>query len=129
MLDHLLVRIKPANKRDVHSQHGITIKKALGWHRVNADTAKLLAEERMSELDLDRSALVFDVCTEEEALGLVAAQTKVEEPAGTVEAPREVAVPTQRLGVPVGKQAMEPLPAKHQPGRGSPPRSAKHAGR
>lgn len=125
---HLLVRIKPENKRDVHSSHGVTIKRELGWHRVPEEVAEMLRDERMSELEPERSALVFDVCTEEEAAQVMARQERVEDPAGTVAAPREVVV---------GKQGLDPRqppqnPVKPLPGRGAPPRSAKtsvHAGR
>ncbi len=88
--DNKLVRIKPENNRLSHTAFGVTIQKEKAWHKVPAGIAAQLAEERMA--DNPNSPRVFDVVDQDEARELVEAENRKVEPAGTVEAPREVSV-------------------------------------
>lgn len=85
------VRIKPSNQRDSHhvAEIGLTIRKVDGWVVVSGDQARVLREERMSELNPEASAKVFDVVTAEEAAELEEmAQARVD-PAGTASNPKK----------------------------------------
>jgi hypothetical protein len=84
-----LVRIKPTNKRELHSACGVTIRKSDGWCRVPAATADQLEDEKMNDLNPEQSPAVFDVMEEEEAREVSEAENIKVEPAGTVDKPKD----------------------------------------
>jgi hypothetical protein len=91
MSTHKLVRIKPSNNREVHGACGVTIKKSDGWCRVPTHVADELAKERMNELNPMASAHVFDVYEEDEAKEVAELEAIKEEPAGTIDRPKDKA--------------------------------------
>jgi hypothetical protein len=103
----MFVRIKPSNPKESHTAHGVTIRKAGGWHEVPTHVAKLLEQERMNPLNPDASPGVFDVQSRAEAEETVAQETVVADPAGTLDRPRVV--------TPTGPNAPKPPP---EPGKG-----------
>lgn len=98
----LLVRIKPSNKRDHHHAYGVGVYKKDGWCSIDADVAKKLAAERMSDINPEASAFVFDVLDPEEARATAEAETIREEPAGTVDKPKEK--PVRRAATPAAER-------------------------
>lgn len=85
----MLVRIKPANKKSVHSSLGYTIRKIDAWCKIPYAIALELKKERMNELNPLASPPIFDVLEPEEAREIVAVETAKEEPAGTIDNPKE----------------------------------------
>lgn len=79
-METLLVRLKPYDPRRGHvlrrfTYAGIKFQEERGWYRVEKNIADYLRTVR--EISTDRySPLAFDVCTEEEARALEAAESE-----------------------------------------------------
>jgi hypothetical protein len=86
---HLLVRIKPTNKKESHSSFGYTIRKTDGWCRIPYGVATELAKEKMNDLNPESSPDIFDVMPAEDAKAMEELARPRNEPAGTVDSPKE----------------------------------------
>lgn len=82
-----LVRIKPTSVREVHVIFGRTFRKEKGWYKVPVALADALAVEPLNDATPDDGMKVFDVADESVAKVIANAETRKEDPRGTVDKP------------------------------------------
>ena len=92
----MLVRIAPANNRESHYAHGVTILKSAGWYEVDAGLARKLERERMNPLNPGASQPVFEVQTKAAAKAQEEAEKVAADKPGSVEEPKKIAAPPKQ---------------------------------
>jgi hypothetical protein len=95
-----LVRIKPTNKRELHSACGVTILKEDGWVTLPTAVANRLRKEKMNEMQPESSADVFDIMDPADAKAVYEAEHRRVAPSGTPFAPREALHDERPVGDP-----------------------------